>query len=395
MPASTSSFIATLDGYERLTDTEVVELWSVLSTVPDPRDRRGVRHAFATVLTLAVAAVLAGSRSVAAIAAWAADVPVRQYRPLGVGRAVPALSTFARVMARVDPDVLDAVLSAWLAARAGVQEGLRAVALDGKTARGAVRPDGTRVHLVGLLEHTTGQVSGQVEVESKGSEIGAFITVLDRLDLHGYVVTADALHTQRAHARYLRRHGGHYLFTVKGNQPGLHTTCSQLPWSQVPIAHVEHDVGHGRSEQRLIQVIAEVHPRVPFPHARQVARLQRRRRAGRTGAWRTQVVFLITDLTAERADPARLMQLARGHWGIENRVHWVRDVTFDEDRHTLRTGHAATVMATFRNTAITLLRQARYPNIAAATAAMARRPDRILDLIDRRPAGGTSQPSRL
>lgn len=232
---------------------------------------------------------------------------------------------------------------------------------------------------------------GSVEVHSKESEIGAFITVLDRFDLHGCVVTADALHTQRSHARYLHRHGGHYLFTVKGNQPGLHATCAGLPWAQVPIGHVEHDVGHGRCEERLLQVIAAVQPRLPFPHARQVARLQRRRRSGRTGTWRTQVVFLITDLSADQADPARLAKLARGHWGIENRVHWVRDVTFDEDRHGLRTGRAATVMATLRNTAITLLRQADHPNIAAATAAMARRPERILNLIDRHPAPRTSR----
>lgn len=139
--------------------------------------------------------------------------------------------------------------------------------------RGARRPDGSRVHLVGVLEHSSGTVLTQVEVASKGSEIGAFVTVLDRVDLHGCVVTADAPHTQSAHAHYLHRHGGHYVLTVKGNQPTLRARCAALPWAQVPVGHVEHDKGHGRREQRTVQVITVVQPRLPFPHARQVARV--------------------------------------------------------------------------------------------------------------------------
>ena len=383
MPACTSSFITSLDGHAPLGEEELVELWQVLSTVPDPRDRRGVRHAFATILTLATAAVLAGCCSVAAIAAWAGDLPSWQHHRVGVRRRPPRLSTFARALAGVDPDVLDAVLGAWLATRTSAPAGLRTLALDGKSARGARRPDGSRVHLVGVLEHGSGIVVAQVEVASKGSEIGAFAAVLDRIDLHGCVVTADALHTQSAHAHYLHRHGGHYVLTVKGNQPTLRARCAALPWSQVPPGHVEHTAGHGRREQRTVQVITAVHPRLPFPHARQVARVVRQRRHGPTGRTRLQIEFVITDLTPEQADPAQLAALVRGHWGIENRLHWIRDVTFGEDHSAVRTGHAAATMATLRNTAISLLRATGHPNIAAATAAMARRPERVLNLIDR------------
>ncbi len=203
MPACTSLFIPGLDGHASLDQDELVELWHVLSTVPDPRDPRGVRHAFATILTLAIGAVLAGCCSVAAVAAWASDLPPRLATRVGVRRRPPRLSTFARTLIAVDPDVLDAVLGAWLAARAGAPAGLRALAVDGKTARGARRDDGTQVHLVACLNHATGTVVGQVEVASKGSEITAFAAVLDRVDLHGCVVTADALHTQKAHAHYL------------------------------------------------------------------------------------------------------------------------------------------------------------------------------------------------
>ena len=383
MPASTSSFIATLDGHAPIGQEEFVELWQVLSTVPDPRDPRGVRHSFATILTLAAAAVLAGCTSISAIAAWAADLPSWHHHRIGIRRRVPRLSTFARALAGVDPDVLDAVLGAWLTTRTSAPNGLRALALDGKSARGARRPDGSRVHLVGVLEHRSGTVLAQVEVASKGSEIGAFMTVLDRVDLHGCVVTADALHTQSTHAHYLHRHGGHYVLTVKGNQPTLRARCAALPWSQVPTAHVEHDKGHGRREQRTLQVITAVRPRLPFPHACQIARVVRDSRRGPAGEAHLQIEFVITDLTPEQADPAQLAALIRGHWGIENRLHWVRDVTFGEDHSSIRTAHAATAMATLRNTAISLLRSSGHTNIAAATAAMARRPDQLLGLIDR------------
>src|SRR5665648_1168745 len=360
MPACTSSFIPCLDGHAPLGQDEVVELWSVLSTVPDPRDPRGVRHAFATILTLAAAAVLAGCCSVAAIAAWAGDLPSGLGQRVGVRRRPPRLSTFARTLAGVDPDVLDGVLGAWLATRTSTPNGLRALALDGKSARGARRPDGSRVHLVGVLDHATGTVPAQVEFASKGSEIAAFAAVLDRVDLHGCVITADALHTQTAHAHYLHRHGAHYVLTVKGNQPTLRARCAALPWSQVPTAHVEHDKGHGRREQRTLQVITAVRPRLPFPHARQIARVVRDSRRGPAGEAHLQIEFVITDLTPEQADPAQLAALIRGHWGIENRLHWVRDVTFGEDHSSIRTAHAATAMATLRNTAISLLRSSGH-----------------------------------
>lgn len=208
-------------------------------------------------------------------------------------------------------------------------------------------------------------------------------------------MTADALHTQRVHAQDLHRHGGHYVLTVKGNQPALRKQCAALPWSQVRPGHVEHAAGHGRREERAIQVITAVHPALPFPHARQVARVVRHRRHGPGGPVRIQAEFIITDLTPQQADPAQLAALVRGHWGIENRLHWVRDVTFAEDHSTLRTGHAPTVMATLRNTAISLLRLAGHHNVAATTAALARRPQRLLELIDRTHQPRTSRDGRL
>ena len=226
-----------------------------------------MRHDLATVLTLAVAGVSTGARSLVAIAAWAGDLPRAYWSRFGVRRCTPTAATFARPLARVDPDVLDAVLGAWTTAAAGDLARQAAIAVDGKSARGAWRGDGSRVHLFAAITHGTAIPLGQVATATKGYEIAAFATLLDRVDLHGRVITTDALHTQRSHAHYLHRHGAHYAFTVKRNQPSLHERLAALPWAQVPIGHVSLEHGHGRTEHRTVQLISAVHPRLGFPQA--------------------------------------------------------------------------------------------------------------------------------
>lgn len=389
MPAPVSSLIPTAvalrEGRVGDRDRVPVQVWEVLSTLGDPRDRRGRRHQFATVLVVAVAGVLAGARSLAGIAGWVADQPGWALRRLGVARVPPSLSTIRRVLLLVDADVLDAVLHAWLAALVPpppVPAALRAVAVDGKTCRGAVGVDGTRVHLFSIVEHATGVPLGQVRAPSKGFEIAAFATVLDRLDLHGVVVTADALHTQRAHARYLHRHGGKYIFIVKGNQPTLHAQLKRLPWPRIPTLDRAQDKGHGRRESRTLQATA-VKAGIGFPHARQALRVHRTRRDSRTGRTSQESVYAVTNLAWSDATPAELADLIRGHWAIENKIHHVRDTTFDEDASQVRTGTAPQVMATLRNIAIGVIRTLNPgPNIAAATRSLGRRTQTLLDLLD-------------
>jgi predicted transposase YbfD/YdcC len=165
------------------------------------------------------------------------------------------------------------------------------------------------------------------------------------------VVTADALHAHRAHAEYLvTRRQAHYLITVKRNQPGLHAQLAALPWRQIPVAHEARERGHGRAERRTLKVTA-VAAGLAFPHAAQAIQIMRRRRT-LTGThskkWSTETVYAVTSLTAIQAHPAELAQIVRGHWGIEDRLHWVRDVTYDEDRSQVRTGNGPRVMASLR-----------------------------------------------
>jgi len=170
------------------------------------------------------------------------------------------------------------------------------------------------------------------------------------------------------------------VLTVKANQPGLLAELAALPWTQVPVADRTTNTSHGRVEQRTVQ-LATVTTGIGFPHAVTALRIARRSRRRTNARWHTETVYAITDLTTTQADPAELADALRAHWSIENRLHWVRDVTFGEDLSQVRTHHGPTVMATLRNLAISLHQQAEATNIAAACRHLSRRADRVLQLI--------------
>jgi predicted transposase YbfD/YdcC len=354
------------------------DLLQALSGVSDPRAARGVRHRLAAVLGVAVSAVLAGAKSYTAISEWVQDASVDVLAELGVGEGrAPSESTIRRTLARVDGDWFDAVIGAWMRTRTGDLAGRRVIAVDGKTVRGARSGDRAAPHLVSGLDHGLGVVLGQVQVAFKSNEIPALRTLLEPFDLAGVVVTADAMHTQKDTATYITDRGADYVLTVKGNQPGLLARCKALPWNQVPSVSTTGR-GHGRRMTRTIKVV-QAPGVLDFPGAVQVAQLRRTRTI--KGKKSIEVVYLITSMDARQGSPSQLAAWVQGHWAIENCLHWVRDVTFDEDRSQIRTGHGPHVMATLRNTAISLLRLAGWTNIAQALRHHARNARRPLTLL--------------
>jgi predicted transposase YbfD/YdcC len=330
---------------------------------------------------------------------------------LGLTRRRPSESTIRRLLQAVDPDALDQALCEWLtrhpaaylAARSSVAAASsptasittsrwRAVAVDGKTARGSRHGNVPGTHLFAAFDHTSGIVLGQTQVVDpdgvgKGSEIAAFAPLLDRLDLSEVVVTADALHTQNAHATYLHDRGGHYVFTVKGNRPNLRAQLAGLPWRQIPIVHDARECGHGRLEHRTLQLSAvenRVSGGILFPHAQLAARVMRRRRATGTGSgdgWHTETAYAVTDLGWGQIRAEDLAEIIRRHWSIENRLHWIRDVVFCEDHSRIRAGTGPTVMASLRNFAVSRHRLAGATNIAAACRDTNRHPLRAANLL--------------
>jgi predicted transposase YbfD/YdcC len=379
-------------------DPAAEDVLIALGTVPDPRKSRGVRHRLVTVLAAGVCAVLAGARSYVAIAEWAHDLPVSVRLRLGMGRAMPSESTLRRVLQGVDADELDTAVSGWLARRVAAAPSadhassgpassgpVRAIAVDGKTARGARLADGPAVHLLGALDHASGVVLGQTPVDTKTNEITAFTPLLERIDrdcpLAGAVITADALHTQDRHARWLHTRGAHYVFIVKRNRPTLHTQLADLPWQRVPVVDAVRGRGHGRVETRTLQLCA-VTAGIGFPHARLAARIVRGRRPiSGTKRWSTETVYAVTSLGFADVRAHRLAEIIRKHWHVENRLHWVRDVVFAEDLSQIRTGNGPAVMAVLRNLAISRHRLAGATNIAAACRDTGRHPLRAVDLL--------------
>jgi predicted transposase YbfD/YdcC len=369
-------------------------LLGYLAQIPDPRHRRGRQHALVAVLAVAVAAGLAGARSLAAIGEWAADAPPPVLAALGVRRdplrrvwRPPAEATVRRVLARVDPDALDCAIGAWLAGQQPPpspspqppRPSRRAVAVDGKTLRGSGHHPSPQVHLLAAMDHTSRAVLAQTDVDHTTNEITRFQPLLERLDLAGQVVTADALHTQHAHADWLvTQKQAAYVLMVKANQPTLHRQLRRLPWPDIPVADHTRNRGHGRAEIRRLQVTTVAG--LDFPHATQALRITRRVRPLAGRRWRTVTAYAVTSLTAAQAHPARLADYVRGHWGIEA-LHHIRDVTFAEDASQIRTGAAPRAMAGLRNLAIGILHLRGDPNIAAALRRNARDATRVLPLL--------------
>jgi predicted transposase YbfD/YdcC len=428
-------------------------LLAVLGQVPEHRKARGIRHDLAALLAVAVAAVLSGANSTAAIAQYARTLTQPALAALGVRRnkrtgthVAPAYQTLRRAIRSVDAHALDTAVTGWLHAQvhagrltAGQLTAL-VIALDGKTVRGARDTDGTQLHLFAALVHDEATVIAQHPVDAKTNELSGFVPLLDQIaqrhhprpdhhpdddhpddhdddddddgdddddddgddpdsptsdaptsdipsggeadnrpgaapgKLDGVIITADALHTQRAHAHYLREHGGHYVLVAKGNQPKLYAALDELPWTTVEVGHREQDNGHGRRDVRVLKVIdladpAHAHHRVRFPGARQAFLIERYRHFP-DGTTTAAAILGITSLPPDQAGPAELANIIRGHWHIEA-LHHIRDVTFNEDASRIRAGAAARVMAILRNLVISLLKRAGYHNIAEGRRAAA------------------------
>jgi predicted transposase YbfD/YdcC len=375
-----------------VTDGEHQSLFVALAAVPDPRDPRGRRYPLVSMLAVAVCAVLAGACTFAAVADWVRHQDQRTWARLGFTDRVPAATTVWRLLIRIDAGALSVVLTAWLRARAKpiVVAGRRwrlVIAVDGKVMRGARLPDGRQVHLLSAYDTSTGIVLAQVQIPAKSNEIPAFTPLLDRVaaqlgSLAGVLFVADALHAQTGHAEQVAARHGHLMVAVKGNQPTLFTQLKALPWAQVPVGDRRTDTGHGRKETRTVKAVTIKTPGgLGFPYAQQAVRITRTRTI--KGKTTREMAYMTVSLPAVQAQPADLGTWARSEWHIENRLHYVRDVTLREDAHQARTGNGPAVFATLRNTSIGYHRSNGATNIAQATRHANHHPHDLIEAVTR------------
>ena len=354
----------------------VPSLVEYLAQLPEYRQAQGKQHPLLALLLLVCIAMLCGARSQSAIADWGRGFGRPWLQRLGFTRdRGPSQPTLSRLFGRIPCKTVEAVLGRWAeqALRCCPPEpgALEGVAVDGKTLRGSKRQGATEAHLLSAFSHRLGVVLGQTGVCDKTNEIGAAHEFLLTLALEGRIVTADALLTQREIARTILDSGGDYLLVVKENQATLH---ADIAASFAPEADDTGRVGtactvtqHGdRIEYRTLTASTALVGYSDWPGLQQALQIERRVINKRTGQLlRQETAYAVTSARPQRAAPPQLLTLWRQHWGIENRLHYIRDVTFDEDRATVRAHHAPQVMAAFRNAAIGLIHALGATQIAA------------------------------
>jgi len=370
-------------------------LVEVLADIPDFRQSRGKRHPLHAILSLAIAAMLCGYKSYSAMAEWGRNYGQELSTALGFTHTkTPCAATLHNIFRSLDRQLFDSKLGQWveslMADSPDKGEGPVVISFDGKTLRGSRKQGAPAAHLLSAVGQRLGLTIAQHSVDDKTNEITAMTEMLRNLILENRVITMDALLTQRAIAERIVNGGGDYLMVVKDNQAELLKWISalfeQTIWLREGVQTAEmKDAAHGRIETRKLSTSSALNDHDLWPGLEQVLKTERSVTEKRSGKQRQEVVFGVTSLKRERASAEQLLKMSRQHWHIENKSHWVRDVTFDEDRSQVRCGSIPQVMAAIRNTAIGLMRRAGETNIAAACRRFAAQPWAALALIGIKP----------
>ncbi len=416
-------------------DPRLREWQQAFAHVKDPRRKQGQRFTLTSMLLLALAAILSNHVSELAIAQWGAGQSDEVKKALGFERGVtPHQTTIQRLFRKMHVEELEEAfrgIFVHLFEQTQQERGACAVAIDGKAQRGRLKFEEEKsypVHAVSIVEHETGIVltQGHVEradTETKGepteqktgkkgkpgepteqekeneqeekkqrSELAVAYRLIAHIDWKGKVLTGDALYCQRWVCAAILLAGGDYLFLVKANQPHLFEDLRLLFAPPAPAKRAGEgilrlaeqqaqttDKGHGRVEIRSIRVSSELKGYSDWPGLDQVFQIRRRWQS--KGEWHEEVRYGVSSLPATVGIPERLLKLKRGHWTIENGLHYVKDVTMGEDRSTVHAENGPKIMAALRNTAISLLRRAGFSTIAARLRYNCGHPEAALHLL--------------
>lgn len=334
--------------------------------------------------------MLCGYRSYGAMAEWGRNYGDELVAALGFTRPeTPCAATLHTIFRHIDVEVFEAKLSWWvhqvrlaLGLTPADQEG---IAIDGKILRSSHKQGAPGAHLFSAVSHLLGLTVAQHAIV-QGNEIAAALEILTHIMLHGRVITMDALLTQRTVAQTIVERGGDYVMVVKKNQCQVYEDIETLFQAAEPVGEPitvapTPELGHGRIELRSLTSSQALVEYTSWPALQQVFRIERSVIVKKTNRQRQEVTYGITSLTPDKADAATLLHFVRHHWCIENKSHWVRDVTFDEDRCRVRSGNIPHMMAALRNTAIALIRLAGHQNVASACRYYAARPWDALTLL--------------
>jgi len=386
--------------------TQFPPLMDILKQIPDPRQPKGKRYSLASILALVCMANMCGYKSYSTISEWGKNygsqmLKVLGFRPRAKGKRLrpPCAATLNKLFRRLELKALESKLSQWAEQLLSLlppppseseKEEAFAFAIDGKTLRGSQKQGASICHLLSLVGHRLGLTLIQEGVDNQTNEIPIAEEVLKGLllegRLKGRIFTMDAILTQKEIAQTIVEGEGNYVMYVKGNQARLLEDIALMFEDETECGDTKTmaqttDIGHGRIETRRITTSDGLVGYSHWPGLAQVFKLERDVIFKKSGQERKEVVYGVTSLSMKKADASRLLNLTRSHWSIENKVHWVRDVTFDEDRSQVRCGSIPQVMATMRNLAIGLMRFAGESNIASACRKFAAKPYLALALM--------------
>lgn len=358
--------------------TPILKIWE---GIPEYRKARGKRHSIAAMLSLICFGLLCGCRNAGAIAHWGRLMKPYQLKQLGFTHPLsPCATTLQTLLLNIDLEGLATRFSKW------VKEALEvsAIAIDGKTLRGSRKQGMNTSHILSAVTHGLGCILAQIEVPDKTNEISAFPDLLKRLALEGQVITVDAMMTQIEIAKKIIAAQADYVMIAKANQESLRQDLETFVKLEVKYGNsfdfvYDCEKSHGRICERSLSLVVIPASLRDWPGAQQAFMLNRQ--CFREGKQTQETIYGVTSLSREQADAARVLGLLRQHWTIENRQHWVRDVTFDEDRSQVRLPAVAHAMAWFRSVAISILRWAGFDSIAAALRFFQAQPGQALQLL--------------
>lgn len=376
---------------------ELGSLYDRLEQLTDKRHARGKRYPLGLLLLLLMLAKLAGEDRPQGIAEWvrARLSDLLEWLPV-TRESLPCANTYRTAVSQaVEPGELQQQISEFLGAQTGGTASVL-VAFDGKTMRGTLHRDNpTGVHLLAAYHPQSGLVLAQVQVGAKTNEITAAPQVLKSLDLRGKVVMGDALHTQRAVSVQIVEQGGDYLWIAKDNQWRVRADIEQAFTPEVcgPGSSPQPtdwqtaqtvDKGHGRITLRTLTSSALLRDYLDWPGVAQVFKLERDVRTLANERLRHEVVYGLTSLTRAQAGPAELLAWVRQYWGIENGLHYRRDVSLNEDATRMKNSTAAQVWATLNNLVVGLRAHLPFASVPQARRHFAARPEDALDILTRR-----------
>ena len=344
-------------------------LTDAFSGVVDPRTGPARRHDLTEIILMALCAVLCGADTWVDVAEWAEDNEAWLKRYLVLEHGTPSHDTFGRVFRLLDAKVFEACFRDWISGLAGVVAGV--VAIDGKTACGSRDGHNTALHTISAYATASGLCLGQEHTRGKGHEIAAIKALLDTLALKGCIVTIDAIGCQTEIARKILDRGGDYLLAVKDNQKDLADALREFfadgetrGFGSLPVSRFQTaEKDHGRVETRQAIWVTDLSwldkkLREHWPKLAGIGLIERQREV--SGTVSTERAYYIGSQGIKSAES--FAKAARDHWGIENSLHWVLDITFREDDCRVRKGHAPHNFAALRKFALALLRKdTQYP----------------------------------